>query len=287
MANNTINLFDKIVDEALSESPDYRLIRPVVEKEILHHDILRVMNKEGYLKDLTFIGGTCLRACYGSSRLSEDLDFTGGFGFNRNDLAEMGRTLKDALERKYEAPVSVTEPHRESGNTDSWKIKLTSHPERPDLPAQHIDIDICQLPSYERQPTILKNFYNIDLGTSGLLFYAESLKEILADKILAFATRRNRVKNRDLWDIFWLSSRNIQFSKDMLLKKIADRKVTFADFRQQYVQRLEAIRQGQSAFLQEMRRFLVPSAFTPDFTGQDWWIYLLNLLKEYIEFVRF
>jgi predicted nucleotidyltransferase component of viral defense system len=49
-----------------------------VEKELLHHDILREMSMAGLLKNLTFIGGTCLRACYGSSRLSEDLDFTGG-----------------------------------------------------------------------------------------------------------------------------------------------------------------------------------------------------------------
>nr|WP_274620714.1 nucleotidyl transferase AbiEii/AbiGii toxin family protein [Colwellia maritima] len=36
-----------------------------------------VLHKEGFLQHLTFIGGTSLRLCYNSNRLSEDLDFTG------------------------------------------------------------------------------------------------------------------------------------------------------------------------------------------------------------------
>jgi hypothetical protein len=38
-------------------------------------------SESGLLTGLTFIGGTCLRACYGSARLSKDLDFIGGHGF--------------------------------------------------------------------------------------------------------------------------------------------------------------------------------------------------------------
>ncbi len=62
----------------------------VVEKELLHHDILRVLSGSGLLAKLTFIGGTCLRACYGSHRLSEDLDFTGGADFSRDSLVRDG-----------------------------------------------------------------------------------------------------------------------------------------------------------------------------------------------------
>ncbi|MBV5305324.1 MAG: hypothetical protein J0652_01385, partial [Desulfobulbaceae bacterium] len=35
--------------------------------ELLQHDIIREMSIAGLLETLTFIGGTCLRACYGSS----------------------------------------------------------------------------------------------------------------------------------------------------------------------------------------------------------------------------
>ncbi len=76
-----MSLFDQLVDQALKAKADLAPLRVVVEKELLHHDILREMSTAGLLDSLTFIGGTCLRACYGSSRLSEDLDFTGGQDF--------------------------------------------------------------------------------------------------------------------------------------------------------------------------------------------------------------
>ena len=78
-----MNLFDRLVDEALNNQPHLSSLRIVVEKELLHHDILRVLNQNHLLTNLTFIGGTCLRTCYGGIRLSEDLDFTGGKVFSR------------------------------------------------------------------------------------------------------------------------------------------------------------------------------------------------------------
>lgn len=73
-----MSLFDQLVDEAIKNQQNLASMRMAVEKELLHHDILRVLSQAGLLIKLTFIGGTCLRACYGSNRLSEDLDFTGG-----------------------------------------------------------------------------------------------------------------------------------------------------------------------------------------------------------------
>jgi len=60
-----MSLFDNLVDEAVRNHPELSILRPVVEKELLHHDILREMSDSGVLSSLTFIGGTCLRACYG------------------------------------------------------------------------------------------------------------------------------------------------------------------------------------------------------------------------------
>ena len=56
-----MNLFDSLVDSALASQPSLSALRPVVEKEILHRDILREMSVAGLLEGLTFIGGTCLR----------------------------------------------------------------------------------------------------------------------------------------------------------------------------------------------------------------------------------
>ena len=108
-----MNLFDRLVDEAIKSRADLATLRPVVEKELLHHDILREMSASGLLSGLTFIGGTCLRDCYGSARLSEDLDFTGGSHFKRRDLAALGQILTENLKRRYGLRVSVSEPVKE------------------------------------------------------------------------------------------------------------------------------------------------------------------------------
>ena len=42
---------------------DLATLRRVVEKELLHHDILREMSGAGLLTGLTFVGGTSLGLC--------------------------------------------------------------------------------------------------------------------------------------------------------------------------------------------------------------------------------
>ena len=114
---NSFNAFDHVVETALSNRPDLALLRPVVEKELLHHDILRHLADTGILARFTFIGGTCLRMCHGSSRLSEDLDFTTAMDPETVHalLGELPASLRILLEDKYQLPVSVTEPVRNDG----------------------------------------------------------------------------------------------------------------------------------------------------------------------------
>ena len=65
-----MSLFDQLVDQALRHQAELASLRVVVEKELLHHDIMRALSDSGMLEKLCFTGGTCLRACYGSNRLS-------------------------------------------------------------------------------------------------------------------------------------------------------------------------------------------------------------------------
>jgi len=278
-----MGLFDQLVETALESAPDCAALRPAVEKELFHDDILREMNGAGFLKRLTFFGGTCLRRCYGSVRMSEDLDFAGGFGFSADDMSGLSTLLREALERKYNFPVTVSEPAWETGNTETWKIKIVTRPEKPDFPSRRINIDICALPSYERMPAMLRNIYGVEMGTSGLILYAESMREILIDKMIAFALRPNRVKNRDLWDIVWLRGRGITWPHELLTRKLSDRGVDESVFAAQYRARLDTIRAGQDDFIREMRRFLPSAAFTPDLSGPLWWEHLLLILRGFLE----
>jgi len=56
-----MNLFDQLVTEAIKNQPHLSSLRSVVEKELLHHDILRILSHNNLLAHLTFMGGSpCL-----------------------------------------------------------------------------------------------------------------------------------------------------------------------------------------------------------------------------------
>lgn len=67
-------------------------LTPVIEKEIVHYEIIRSLGRNGLLQDITFQGGTSLRLCYGSQRYSEDLDFVAGDKFDSLPLDDFSRT---------------------------------------------------------------------------------------------------------------------------------------------------------------------------------------------------
>ena len=277
-----MSLFDRLVDEALRSRAEHFALLPVVEKELLHHDIFREMSEAGLLADLTFIGGTCLRACYGSPRLSENLDFTGGADFRREDLKGLAKVLTGRLSTRYELPVRVSEPKRSGGRVSTWKLRIETRPEQRHLPAQRIHLDICALPSYDVRPMVLRNLYEVDLGTSGLILRAESREEILADKLIALAFRENRLKSRDLWDIGWLMQRGVELPVDLIPKKTVDHGRTPDDFADRLRDRLEHLESGEARkeFLMEMRRFL-PSATVENTLNQEgYWQWLRGVVND-------
>jgi predicted nucleotidyltransferase component of viral defense system len=277
-----VSLFDQLVDEALRNRSELAVLRPVVEKELLHHDILREMSAAKLLAPLTFIGGTCLRACYGSERLSEDLDFTGGAEFRKEDLKELAEVLTERLEIRYGLPVKVSEPTKSSGNVDTWKLAIETRPGQRHLPAQRIHLDICAIPSHDPQPMMLRNLYGVDLGTSGLILRAQSRDEILADKIVAFAFRKNRIKNRDLWDIDWLVREGVRLPVDLIPLKLDDHGRTGAEFVAAVGERTDLLAndpESREDFLREMRRFLPVATIRETLERPDYWTYLVSTVE--------
>jgi len=280
-----MNLFDRLVSEALKQNPDLSPLRIVVEKELLHHDILRILKNNNLLSKLTFIGGTALRSCYGGVRLSEDLDFTGGCDFSYDSLSKMGHMLTQSLTEKYGFQTAVSEPVKETKNVSTWKIKIETRPKQKHMPMQRINLDICSVPSYERQPMMLLNPYGIDMGTNGLIIQTQSLEEIYADKILAFALRPNRIKYRDLWDIAWLHQKNIQPKLQLIPNKLHDRHVTYKKFTDQFDKRICILRENRDVaieFKKEMQRFLPKRKIDEIIEQNDLWpfiVYLMTNLK--------
>ena len=279
-----MSLFDELVDEALNNKQELAPLRVVVEKELLHHDIRRVLSVAGMLTQPTFIGGTCLRACFGSSRLSEDLDFTGGTDFTRDQLAAMSNILIESLKAKYGLEINVTDPVREEGNVDTWKLKVQTRPSRKDLPAQRINIDVCAVPSYQPRPMALLNPYGVEMGTSGLILQAQSREEIFADKLVTFALRPNRLKNRDLWDIAWLHQQQIKPALNLIKNKLNDHHAQTDDYLNTFAERTASLNKDPEIakeFRKEMARFLPNETVKETVDSEKFWEYLSNLLQDY------
>jgi predicted nucleotidyltransferase component of viral defense system len=276
-----MNLFDRLVEQAMQSEQALGTVRPALEKELLHHDILREMSRNGLLTGLTFIGGTCLRACYGSPRLSEDLDFAGGSGFDPARLSGLKQLLEKTLLNKYSLPVDVSDPEREDGNVSTWKVRIQTRPGTKHLPAQRIHIDICAVPSHQPRPALLRNFYGVNMGTDGLILQAQTREEILADKWVALAFRPNRVKYRDLWDMLWLDRQGIRLDIPLLLCKLEDRQRPRQEFLSILLSRLDDLRtdpEHRQDFRKEMERFL-PATDVREMLGQPefWKLLQLNL----------
>ena len=278
-----MSLFDQLVDEALKSRADLSILRPVVEKELLHHDIIREMSEAGLLSGLTFIGGTCLRACYGSARLSEDLDFTGGSDFRRGDLTELANILTTRLKTRYGLPASVSEPVKAEGKVSTWKLTVETRPGQKHLPAQRIHLDICAIPSYDPRPMMLRNLYGVDLGTSGLILQAQSREEILADKIIALAFRENRIKNRDLWDIGWLVQQGVELPVKLIPLKVRDHQRKKSEFVDLLTTRTLSLRNQPETrldFVKEMRRFLPAATVRDTVEKETYWEYLIQIIAD-------
>ncbi len=271
-------MLNRVTQQLIRENPEYASLSEVIEKEILHHDIMTVLIQHGALQTLTFIGGTALRMCYNSSRLSEDLDFNGGHGFKPSQLVGLDTEIQHYIQKKYETEVWVNAPNEEKqGDTVSWKISIVKQPNRPDLPRQKMHIDVCAVPSFDIKKRPLINHYKLVVPTEGLLVPVQSPEEILVDKLIALAFRARRIKPRDLWDITWLKQRGIELSNTLLNQKLEARNKPKPEFQhaiQSQIDKLLHEDEVKNDFNAEMRRFIPQSLQQKTLNQADYWHYL-------------
>lgn len=271
------------IRQIVQSNPDYAAITPVIEKEILHHDIMDVLIKQGVMQRLTFIGGTSLRMCYNSSRLSEDLDFNAGHDFKPSEFAGLEYEIQTYIQNKYETEVWVNKPTDEQlGDTVSWKISIVKEPNRPDLPRQKMHIDVCAIPSFDIIKRPLVNHYDIVVPTEGILVPVQTLQEILADKMIALAYRARRIKPRDIWDIVWIKQRGIEISKTLVAQKLNARHKQADEFRlalSTVMTRLMTDEETQNDFNMEISRFIPMHIKERTVDNPEYWSYVQGEIK--------
>ena len=267
-----------MINQVLATNSDYIGLDNVLEKEVLHHDIMLVLHKEGILQQLTFIGGTSLRLCYNSSRLSEDLDFTAGFDFNPNKFDGLEKKLEKHLQKKYNIKVNARKSQSSNFGTSTWKVTLEKFPDRKDLPSQKMHIDICALPSFDIEYRPIMDHYHINSPMAGLPIPVQSMAEILADKMVAFAYRERRIKPRDVWDIVWLKQQGVEQRYDLIIKKLEARGKKDKDFIEKINQHLSLLQKDESTksdFYNEMSRFLPKEVAKRTLENNNFWPYLV------------
>lgn len=260
--------FANMIDLAIR--PGSESLRPVIEKEILHYDILFALDREGFLNGLTFQGGTSLRLCHGSSRFSEDLDFVGGFDFTAATLSDIRQCVMDQIGSRYGLEVHVKTPKqmREERTywglqTDRWQIAVTTNPGRSDLPKQKIKLEVANVPAHTRSLRGLERNYDfLPSSYQDLLIPTETLDEILADKIVSLSCCKHYIRHRDIWDLQWLKQKNAKLDPDLVQRKVEDyQSADFENSLSEMCNRVVDIATSPE-FHAEMVRFIDPDART-------------------------
>jgi len=260
--------FNLLVERALQNS-ELTSIRPVIEKELMHYDILYCLDNAGLLNDLTFQGGTCLRLCYGANRFSEDLDFAGGKNYSSAHLKEMKSCIEKYIGGRYGLSVTVKEPASLKKDAkyseikiDKWQISVITSPERRNVPKQRIKIDVANIPAYTQRTLGLKKNYDfLPDGYEDTLIYTESLDEIMADKMISLPATQKYIRHRDLWDLVWLQQQGAILDISLVARKIDDYRLgNFKELLETRLSSLPAII-ASKPFLSEMRRFLAADVF--------------------------
>lgn len=277
--------FAQLVNKAMQDEHVVHM-RAVIEKELLHYDILFALEKGGLLDKLIFQGGTSLRLCYGGNRFSEDLDFAGGVDFSSAILADMKSCIEKYIGARYGLEVNVKEPKELRKNPkyaelriDKWQISVVTSPERKDVPQQKIKVEVANIPAYTKEPLALKANYDfLPDGYSDTLILTETLDEVMADKIISLPATTKYVRYRDIWDLAWMQQQGATLNIELVKSKVSDYKLEqFDELLTSLLERLPELVRSKR-FIEEMRRFLPTDVYDRTLALEKFQIYLKNTL---------
>jgi predicted nucleotidyltransferase component of viral defense system len=263
-------------------------MRPVIEKELLHYDILYCLDQAGLLNELVFQGGTSLRLCHGGNRFSEDLDFAGGVDFSSARLAEMKTCIEDYIGKRYGLEVTVKEPaslkqEKEYAELriDKWQINITTAPGQKDMPKQKIKLEVANVPAYTKEALPLRNNYDfLPDGYEDTLVFTETLDEVMADKLISLPATQRYIRYRDLWDLVWLQQQKAQINLELIRLKLADYNIP--DYQLMLESRIASLDEivAGAAFQNEMKRFLPTNVYDRTLGQDKFKSFMLNSLKK-------
>ncbi|WP_033576463.1 nucleotidyl transferase AbiEii/AbiGii toxin family protein [Dickeya chrysanthemi] len=279
--------FNALVAKAM-QTAEVAAMRPVIEKELLHYDILYCLDQAGLLNELVFQGGTSLRLCHGGNRFSEDLDFAGGVDFSSTRLALMKTCIEDYIGKRYGLEVRVKEPaslkqEKEYAELriDKWQINITTAPGQKDMPKQKIKLEVANVPAYTKEALPLRNNYDfLPDGYEDTLVFTETLDEVMADKLISLPATQRYIRHRDLWDLVWLQQQNARLKPELIRMKLADYNIP--DYQQLLESRIASLDEivASAEFHNEMKRFLPTNVYDRTLGQSKFKSFMLSALKK-------
>ena len=205
---------------------------------MLHYEILFALDWTNLLQELVFRGAAALHLCYGAPRLCEDLEFAGGPEFE----AERLRTAEDVLERRIRRRFGLEAAVKET-RVESFAPSVAAHQWRLTvMPVEQlrlrVRLEVAAAPAHSREVRAQHAHYSgLPDGYGDLLIAAESLDEVMADKLVSLVAGAGQVRHRDIWDLRWLKKRGAAVRVDWVARKLGD--YGTAD----YLEKLEAMRE--------------------------------------------
>ncbi len=263
--------FSEVVQQIALKNPqiDYETIK----KEVLHLDILTALDKEGFLRQLTFQGGSALHLMYGSPRFSEDLDFAGGRGIDFQTINGFGECVMDYVNSFYRMSMNLKDKIRPGEHTGMrvFELKFETNPENRHIPRRMIKVEIAACEAFTRESSYMNSCYDfIPTTLEDLMIVTQSPEEILADKLLALPAAFNsstsewsNIRYRDFFDIWFLKHQlGAQFDPELLQKKIDDYAVrNFDEAVGNTVESIAAQMGRSGGYLEHISRYFPPALF--------------------------
>ena len=154
--------------------------------------------------DIAFQGGTSLHLAHGSARFSEDLDFMVRGSLSLEGLSrEVQKKLRLPFDIASDLAVSVT-PIKDHRNPHSFYVSLAG-PQV--IGSVKVKIELWKTSASAMHALTLK-VSTISSAAGQTFVPTLTLGEIFADKVYALGARE-RVKPRDVFDLWWLCEKNV------------------------------------------------------------------------------
>jgi predicted nucleotidyltransferase component of viral defense system len=201
------------IDELKKYYPNLSGFDRGILREYLQYKILDIIFKNEVGVKLSFLGGTAIKICYGSSRFSEDLDFD-NFGLSEDEFTKLSELIKKELELEgYEVETKNVFKGAFRCYVRIPKVLYANNLTSAENEKILIQIDTAPHGfAYQPDNFLLQKFdifRNIKITPADI---------ILSQKIAAIFGRK-RMKGRDFFDTVFLLGRN-DFNYDYLQAKL-------------------------------------------------------------------